>query len=403
MSLESALSQLTARHAAGEPLTPLEQQVLTDLDDANQAEAAARTAFATFYGNLDTGHTDAALPPEVAVALSHWVEARKRWEQTSEAFLAAPKVVRRSGPRLALKPPTTVRLPTTLPAKDALAALFAPHLWQAEASGLAIMTPISHRSQVRVELDEVLGFGPEQAVQQIARYGPSAAQTFLALSTLWHERLGDQPHETYLTLFASDLLRFQGKKETPRGGYHREDLLAKGRDLYLLSRITIPHTEGGETMALGRLLSLEALEVAGEGEGAQSIVRFRYHLGREAHAWVSEGTAEVAPKLLSYHPVRQKYQILLGFCLAWYAQNHAEESEVSLPTLLELAAIPLPQKRLSEFLTMLEDALSELAQDGVVPGVRLVKPPGWHELLATRQTREILRRASVAIPSAREA
>lgn len=384
-----------------EELARLEQETLVAQEAATRAESAARAAFAAFYSGLGLGHTDAALPPEVAETLSGWVEARKRWEALEEQYQSALTRQRpaRSGPRLALRPPSSVRLPTSPTAKDALAALFAPQLWTAEASGLAVTARLGRATQVRVELDAVLGFGPEQAVQQIARYGPSAAQTFLALAALWYARLGSQSHETYLTLFASDLLRFQGKKETPKGGYHREDLLAKGRDLYLLSRITLPHAEGAETLSLGRLLSLEALEVVGE----QSIIQFRYHLGREAHRWMQESTVQVAPKLLAYHPVRQKYQILLGFCLAWYVRSHPEERTISLPALLDLAAIPMPQKRLAEFLTTLEDALGELAHDGVVTGVHLVKPLGWPALLQRRQTRELLQRAVVSIPSATEA
>ena len=301
-----------------------------------------------------------------------------------------------------LKPPAAVMLPASLPARDALAALFAPQLWQTEASGLAMVARVSDSAQVRVEFDEVLGFGPEQAIRQIARSGPAAAQTFLALASLWMERLAGQPHETYLTLAASDLLRFQGKKATPKGGYHRDDILAKGRDLYLLSRITVPHATGSESMALGRLLSLEAME-AGQSDEGQSIVRFRYHLGQEAHSWMQESVAQVAPRLLAYHPVRQKYQILLGFCLAWHVGNHPGETELTLPRLLELAAIPMPEKRLSEFLTSLEDALTELAADGIVPNVKLIKPLGWHELLASRQTRLLLQQCRIQIEKPRQA
>jgi hypothetical protein len=261
---------------------------------------------------------------------------------------------------------------------------------------------VSDSTQVRVEFDEVLGFGPEQAIRQIARSGPAAAQTFLALASLWMERLAGQPHETYLTLAASDLLRFQGKKATPKGGYHRDDILAKGRDLYLLSRITVPHATGSESMLVGRLLSLEALE-AGKEDGGQSIVRFRYHLGLEAHGWMQESVAQVAPRLLAYHPIRQKYQILLGFCLAWHSGNHPEQTELTLPHLLELAAIALPERRLGEFLTSLEDALSELDRDGILPGVKLVKPAGWHELLAARQTRALLLQSRVKIEKPRQA
>jgi hypothetical protein len=363
-------------------------------DEALAAEAAAQDAFAAFYSSLTGSEDQNALPPEVTQALAHWIETRKRWElaQTKPQPL----------PRLGLKPPEAVVLPNALPARDALAALFAPGLWQTEDSGRALVARVSSSAQVRVEFDEVLGFGPEQAIRQIARSGPAAAQTFLALASLWMERLAGQPHETYLTLAASDLLRFQGKKATPKGGYHREDILAKGRDLYLLSRITVPHTTGGEGMALGRLLSLEALE-AGQDSGEQSIVKFRYHLGYDAHGWMQESVSKVAPRLLAYHPVRQKYQILLGFCLAWHAGNHPEETTLSLPRLLELAAIPMPEKRLAEFLTSLEDALSDLAHDGVIPEVKLVKPNGWHELLASRQTRILLQQSQVQIEKPRSA
>ncbi|WP_309708358.1 hypothetical protein [Armatimonas sp.] len=363
-------------------------------EEALAAEAAARDAFAAFYSGLTDGEDQNALPPNVTLALARWVEARKRWE-LAQTETKVPSVT-----RLGLKPPASVMLPASLPARDALAALFAPQLWQTEASGLAMIAKVSDTAQVRVEFDEVLGFGPEQAIRQIARSGPAAAQTFLALASLWMERLAGQPHETYLTLAASDLLRFQGKKATPKGGYHRDDILAKGRDLYLLSRITVPHALGSESMALGRLLSLEAME-AGQSDEGQSIVRFRYHLGLEAHGWMQESVAQVAPRLLSYHPVRQKYQILLGFCLAWHRGNHPEETELSLPHLLELAAIPMPEKRLSEFLTSLEDALSELASDGILPGVKLLKPQGWHELLASRQTRLLLQKSRVQIEKPR--
>ena len=365
-------------------------------EEALAAEAAARDAFAAFYSGLTGGEEQSALPAEVTQALTRWVEARKRWElaQGDSKDDKAPVA------RLGLKPPTAVMLPASLPARDALAALFAPQLWQAEASGLAMVARVSDSAQVRVEFDEVLGFGPEQAIRQIARSGPAAAQTFLALASLWMERLAGQPHETYLTLAASDLLRFQGKKATPKGGYHRDDIIAKGRDLYLLSRITVPHTTGGESLSLGRLISLEALE-AGQAEGSHSIVRFRYHLGQEAHGWMQQSVSQLAPRLLSYHPVRQKYQILLGFCLAWHVGNHPDETEISLPKLLELAAIPMPEKRLSEFLTSLEDALAELAQDGLLPGVKLLKPAGWHELLASRQTRRLLQQCRVQIEKPR--
>jgi hypothetical protein len=310
-------------------------------------------------------------------------------------------------------------MPTAEPAKDALSALFAPHLWKANAAGTAISAQ-RNDTHVLIECDDALGFGPERAIQQIAKHGASAAQTFLTMAGLWLQQNRDNPsHETYLTAHASDLLRFQRRKETPRGGYHREDLLAKGRDVYILSRISVPRSEvvaydNGrrvvKTLSIGRLLSLESLDTeetvdAAAPDEVRSVVRFRYHLGKEIYDWVCGDHpqyAAISGKLLTYHPIRQKYQILLGFCLAYYdrvnRKNRAPERSIRLPALLGLAAIAIPDKRIAEFLTTIEDALRELARDGVIPGVRLRKPDNWTELLAHRKTRDIIAGSVVEFP-----
>jgi hypothetical protein len=416
LTLEVLVAELIERRGI---LTAEETKLLAALDAVNAAEAGAKASFERFYASLAIGSTDSALPPDVAAAMAHWVEARKHWETLSAALLkthtARPKAPVRRGPRMGIKPPESVRMPSALPAKDALAALFAPHLWKTDAAQLGLVADVSAATQVRVEFDDALGFGPEQAVRQITKNGPAAAQTFLALASLWKETLGDQPSETYLSVYASDLLRFQGKKETPKGGYHREDLLAKGRDVYLLSRISLPRAtvrdtsaDGAvktvKTVAIGRLLSLETLEavtIEEAGVVTQSVVRFRFHLSSEAHHWISEHQTEVAPKLLSYHPVRQKYQILLGFCLAWADAtigSGSEERRIPLPLLLKLAAVPIPERRIAEFFSSIEDAIHELAKDAIVPGVRLVKPPRWTELLAERRTRALIDQSEVVFP-----
>ncbi len=359
--------------------------------EANAAEEAARDAFAKFYSTVGAGEANVALPQEVAEALSRWVEARR-------ALTERPPLPVRTGPRMRAKPPATITVPTPLTARDALALLFLPDAWAASEDGNALQAQTS-RTTLRVEYDDVLGFGPDQAIRQITRHGPATAQTFLALAALWRERMGDAPAETYLDVWASDLLRFQGRTETPKGGYHKDDLVARGRDVYFLSRITLPKAQAlGELqgLALSRLISLEALESVSDN-GSESVVRFRYHLGREVHAWLGdpERSATVSSALLRYHPVRQKYQILLGFCLTCAMNNPNGGTSIELPRLLAMAGIHAPPRRLSAFLTTLEDAIADLARDGVLPGLRLVKPSGWTDLLAARQTRQILDTARI--------
>ena len=123
------------------------------------------------------------------------------------------------------------------------------------------------------------------------------------------------------------------------------------------------------------------------------------------HNWIGGDNPQYAllsGKLLAYHPMRQKYQILLGFSLACYDRLHrddnAGERRLSLSALLDLASLEIPPKRLAEFLSTIEDALTELARDGVVPGLRLHKPEGWHEMLARRDTRAVIAGSAVSFP-----
>lgn len=424
--LEWFLGTIEAKRVIGEPLTQKEAAFTDTLRTLAEAEQEARDAFSVFYSALPGAENDpaqAALPANVASRINRWVEARKSWDGLLDEFLIHPPVpvdpvpvIPR--PRLRASLPATLRVPTALPARETLALLFSPRHWTADANGEAL-TAQHGMTQVRLELDEVTGLGPEQAIQQIAKHGASVAQTFFALVGFWLERNPDTPPETYMTVSASDLLRYQNRKETPRGGYHSDDIAAKGRDIYLLSRITIPNAsvltfDGGRretrTLSLGRLLSLEALEVSqtrnvGESGNGQSIVRLRYHLGREVFEWVGGNNPQyalVSGKLLTYHPVRQKYQILLGFCLTYYdrvnRKHRQTERRLRLTALLSLAAIEVPDKRISEFLSSVEEALEDLSRDGVIPGVKLQKPPDWPEMLAKRNTRAIIAGAYVVFP-----
>jgi hypothetical protein len=440
--LEWLLGTMEAKRLVGEPLTETEAKLAAALEELNQAERTARDAFSVFYSALpalggmgdrggDDSHT--ALPGDVAARISRWVEARRVWDTLAADFLNAPidapppiRAPVRTGPRLRARLPKTLRVPTALSAREMLTLLFAPHRWEADTDGLAV-TARQGETQVRLELDEMTGLSPDAAIRQIAKHGASVAQTFFSLVALWMERNPDTSPETYLTASASDLLRYQHRKETPRGGYHSDDILAKGRDIYLLSRISIPVAsvqtfDGGKrearTLALGRLLSLESLEFTQVGpakgveEGTEvarggygSIVQFRYHLGREVFKWVGGEQPQYAllpGKLLTYHPVRQKYQILLGFCLAYYdrvnRKNRQEVRRLRLPALLNLAAIEVPDRRISEFLSSIEEALEDLSRDGVIPGLKLQKPPDWTEMLAKRRTREIIAGSVVTFP-----
>ena len=90
----------------------------------------------------------------------------------------------------------------------------------------------------------------------------------------------------------------------------------------------------------------------------------------------------------------QSVDILLGFCLTYYdrvnRKHRQTERRLRLTSLLSLASIEIPDKRISEFLSSIEEAIEDLSRDGVIPGVKLQKPTDWHDMLAKRNTRAII-------------
>lgn len=464
--LEFLLSEIAERVRVGEFATDLERSARAAFDDLVAAETDARESFSAFYASLMlsgvgaqgatiNGGEQTNLPDNVAQSVNQWVEARRVWENLARRLLAEiplfpadilPAFPVRHDRNTLGAAPSLLRVPTAATVKDAIAALFAPHLWQTTAGGDALAAQVNE-THLRIEMDDALDFGPERAIQQITKQGASIAQTFLTLASLWQEKCAGQSHETYLNVYVSDLLRYQGRRETPRGGYHRKDLLAKGREIYLLSRISVPKSdvvivENGQrqvrTLSIGRLLSLESLDAAFfepvgggdvaalesadpipsvpnptneatandfDGEEGKTVLQFRYHLGREVYDWIGGATrqyTQISSHLLKYHPIRQKYQVLLGFCLAYYDRVNRKNAQpvrrLRLPALLNLAAIPIPERRIGEFLASIEDALNDLSRDGVVPSLHLEKPEGWTTMIGQRRTREVLEKSVVVFP-----
>jgi len=331
-----------------------------------------------------------------------------------ETFPDSVKTRRPTGKRIKASRPDLMRLPTAKTAHDTMTAFFAPNTWRPNDTGTAIFAQ-RNETQVMLDCDDAIGFGPERAIQQIAQHGPATAQTFLALAGLWLRDNKSRSHETYMTIGASDLLRYQGRKPSSNHGFDNDEIMAKGRDVWVLSRISVPKAEAVtyksgkqvRSLSIGPLFMVQAFDVQQTLDAAdvKSVVRFRYHLGKDLHEWLcgeKPQFAEVSGKLLAYHPTRQKLQILLGFSLAYYDRVNDKqrrgEHKISLPALLNLSGLEIDKTNPKRFLEQVEDALGELGCDGVIPGVALQKPDDWTALLAERKAREVLRLSSVAFP-----
>ena len=151
-----------------------------------------------------------------------------------ETFPDSVKTRRPTGKRIKASRPDLMRLPTAKTAHDTMTAFFAPNTWRPNAAGTAIYAQ-RNETQVMLDCDDAIGFGPERAIQQIAQHGPATAQTFLALAGLWLRDNKSRSHETYMTIGASDLLRFQGRKPSSNHGFDNDEIMAKGRDVWVLS------------------------------------------------------------------------------------------------------------------------------------------------------------------------
>ena len=331
-----------------------------------------------------------------AINISYWQSVQEITERF-QAFYDCPQALAqvpshaRTGPKPQALPASRVRLGTSEYFKDVMMGLHRGQFVPTESRD-GVFTQIGN-TQLCIECDDASGFDALRAVELLATYGPATMQTFLGLMGLWLENNTGATHETYYTARASDLMRYMHRRESGGGGYNTEDQMQKGREVYLLSRAAVPHATSKrhrngkqvvETISLDRLIhvqSVTAQRTLEEGKEIQSILEFRYHPNKEMHEMLCGDTpqfAEVSGKLLAYHPVREKYQIVIGFGLAFYDRVNRKHSrqlhKIDLPSLLTLAGIEIPAKNVSRFLEQIQAAVEKLDTDGVVSGARLHIP-----------------------------
>lgn len=345
---------------------------------------------------------DAELPEaEIEALLVAAIAALARWNRQGTA---QSKGKGRTGTRLQAKPAEMMRLPMSMPIKNTFTSLFNPD-FKITAGGDAIFMQTGD-TQIRIDCDDAIGFGPSQALQEVTKHGAAAVQTLLGLLNLWLSRRKGAPHNAYLEARASDGLRFMGRKDTGRGGYSNEDLMTFGRRVYLLSRISVPQAKhlqydgNGKpktvTLSVGPLLVVEELDVqlSFEDDGRRCTLRFNYHPGKYLHEWVCgehPQFADVSAKLLRYHPERQKYHILLGFCLLHFDKVNRKNGgrggkrRLSLEALLRQACEPVPERNAARFLDSIDRAMQDLAADGIIPDLALVRPAAAAKLTAKQQ------------------
>ncbi len=408
-SVAEIIAELMYLRQHGHPLSVDDASLLETLDRLERCERAVKVAVAT--GDLSLGASSTGdsenLPDPLADVIRNWMDAQAKWEAAVTILATRQKQSsKRSGPRGNITAAATIRIPTSATATKALVSIINTKLWSEQAADEQLITKVPVDG-LRVNLSNAIGFDAQTAIAHLTRHGASVVQTFLTLASIWREQAGDASYDTYVEVFASDILRHQGRQQTPRGGYHQADTLSKGRDVFILSRLLMPvdTSEAGGSTTLARFISVEQLETKVSIGTSESYVRFRFHLGEPFEHWMSmldRGSWEVAGKLLQYHPQRQKYHILLGICLANLAWKSRYEGHtaavVPLREILMLSHLHQHGHRPGAFVSSLEDALQDLNRDGILPGVRLSKPDGWMDMPAAQQARAILDRSVISIP-----
>ncbi|MFM7187173.1 MAG: hypothetical protein ACKO14_05100 [Armatimonadota bacterium] len=408
-NVAAIIAELMYCRQLGHPLSADDTSLLETLDRLERCEQAVKRAVAKGEISLgaDSKSESENLPDTLATVIRNWMEAQAQWEAAfSTLATRQKKSAKRSGPRGNVTAATTIRIPTSATATKALVSIINTKLWTEQAADEQLITRVPSDG-LRVNLSNAIGFDAETAIAHLTRHGASVVQTFLTLASIWREQAGDASYDTYIEVFASDILRHQGRQQTPRGGYHQADTLSKGRDVFILSRLLMPMdiADAGESTTFARFISVEQLETKVSIGTTESYVRFRFHLGEPFQHWMSmldHGSWDVAGKLLQYHPQRHKYHILLGICLtnlAWKSRYEGRTAAVvSLSEILMLSHLDQHGHRPGAFVSSLEDALQDLNRDGILPGVRLNKPDGWMEMPAAQQARAILERSVISIP-----
>lgn len=321
--------------------------------------------------------------------LAEFLVAVQTWQTERQKRLAKQR--RRRGKRLVVKPADSVRAVTAESGKNALVAIAKGAFLPVEGAP-AIWTE-HEGTQVRIECDTEAGFGVNTALNTLARHGASVTQTYIAMAGLWMQKCPVEPYDNKITASVTDLMRFMRRRTTSGGGYNNDDIMARGRDVYVLMNTNVhkartttwpngkPKDRELEVVRLAIIESLAA-QLPIDGSNRPSVVEFKYHLGEEMHEWLcgrNPQYVEVSGKLLEYNPLLQEYHILLGLALAFYdrvnrKQNKLGPRRLKLTALLNLAAKEVPAKNTARFFGQVQKALADLDVDGVIPKVKLILP-----------------------------
>lgn len=300
---------------------------------------------------------------------------------------------------------TLVRLPTAASARHVVAALADRDGWQPTTDRAQIVcTPRTGDADVSIacSCEPPDAYTSERALDAVAQFGAAAAQVLFGLANMWLERNRNLPYDRYVEASVSDLLRYMGRAEKRKGGYARDDLLAYGHIVYMLSNLSVPRTEAFQRgrergrerhiIRIERLINVEYFEMEESlfPGGRNAVLRFKYHLGSEVHSWLCGPRPQyrdISGRLLQYHPRRERFHILVGFALAFYDRANARRARgdhrIHLASLLRLIGEDVPDLHPSRYVAQVRRAIDGLRADGVIPGIRLCE--GCGPVVSARQ------------------
>lgn len=329
----------------------------------------------------------------------------------------------RTGKKLCVQPPEWLRAPTAKPAYAAFIAIWRGEFLRVE--GDDAIWAAHAETQVRIQCHSDIGFSPERAIEILLAKGPSVVQTFLSMAGLWIDQKSGRPYNEYLHIHVQDLMRYMGRVTSKASngrvsGYNNDDVLAHGKDVFIIKNTVIPQSSGtiyenGKPKSIRYdwidLAVIEGLStqlpLPVYESDLEAIVEFNYHLGKEMYNWLCGDTpqyAYVSAKLLRYHPVRDKYKILFGFTLIYFDRVNRQslrgaKRKISLPSLLDLAGLQIPDRNIDRFEEQIAAALQGLAKDNVIPDLEVKTPYATEMERAKVKARVRIQQASVTFPA----
>lgn len=218
--------------------------------------------------------------------------------------------------------------------------------------------------------------------------GVATAQVVFAAIGLYQDevralnrgRLPDYRDCPVLSIKMSRLLNYMGRKpQGKNGGYSRAEQLDVKKRFQVATTLSFRAIEqpkksksGGNSSIEETLLSIKTSSGISWTFGSQEdmdLLEVRFKPGKSLWDLLRRGKYWFPLRLLSYHPVREKYSYCIGYylcCLLLVRRDKVDQRKVILLSIDQKAGIKDLDTNNSRRIRKIEEAICKLARDGII-------------------------------------